>query len=90
MRVNTKSGWFKLSVVLVSMAVLYVSCNFRPIFLGPKFTVWHPKQLKYTGELVQKWAFDFKTDVYGYVRKNNWVVSTGSTFTNESYISNKS
>ena len=77
MRVNTKSGWFKLSVVLVSIALVYVSCNFRPIFLKPKFTVWQPKQLDYTGELVEKWAFDFKKDVCGYVRKDNWVISTG-------------
>lgn len=77
MRVNTKSGWFKLSAVLVSVAFIYVSCNFRPIFLKPKFTVWQPKQLEYTGELVEKWSFDFKTDVCGYVRKNSWVISTG-------------
>ncbi|MBP7733631.1 MAG: hypothetical protein KA140_07745 [Caldisericia bacterium] len=83
MRVNTKSGWFKLSVVLVSIAVLYVSCNFRPIFLKPKFTVWQPKQLEYTGELVEKWSFGLPStgEVKGYVRKDCWKIEqNGNTY----------
>ncbi len=81
MRVNTKSGWFKLSIVLVSIVFVYVSCNFRPIFLKPKFSVWQPKQLDYAGELVKKWSFDFtsKTEVLGYVRKDNWMIAAGNS-----------